>query len=140
MTIILQSTLRKEYLFIDFFRIDPTKTYNFNAPTLVTPASHKIVAKMRYSMSKDTAFNGETMFAPWRSQNPLRITGSVSHYSHHTRQNEELLVKVSGSSPLFTFHVISTRFSKHEMYRLQGFHSIRTKRLKKQKKKRTLWI
>ena len=91
-------------------------------------------------MSKDTAFNGETMFAPWRSQNPLRITGSASHYSHHTRQNEELLVKVSGSPPLVTLHVISTRFSKYETDRLQGFHSIRTKRLKKQKKKRTLWI
>ena len=42
------------------YRIDHTNTYNFNATTLVTPASHKIKAKMRYSMSKDTAFNGET--------------------------------------------------------------------------------
>ena len=77
-TIISQSTLRKEYLSIDFFRIDFTKTYNLNAPTLVTPASHKITAKMHYSMSKDTAFNRETMFAPWRSQNPLRLTQWVN--------------------------------------------------------------
>ena len=33
-------------MFIDrFHRIDPTKTYNFFAPTLVTSASHKITAK-----------------------------------------------------------------------------------------------
>ena len=28
-----------------FHSIDPTKTYNFKAPTLVTSASHKITAK-----------------------------------------------------------------------------------------------
>ena len=33
-------------VFIDrFHSIDPTKTYNFKAPTLVTSASHKITAK-----------------------------------------------------------------------------------------------
>ena len=33
-------------MFIDrFHRIDPTKTYNFFAPTLVTSSSHKITAK-----------------------------------------------------------------------------------------------
>ena len=33
-------------VFIDrFHRIDPTKTYNFKAPTSVTSASHKITAK-----------------------------------------------------------------------------------------------
>ena len=33
-------------VFIDrFHHIDPTKTYNFNAPTLDTSASHKITAK-----------------------------------------------------------------------------------------------
>ena len=42
------------------YRIDHSNTYSFNAPTLVTSASHKIKTKMRYSMSKDTAFNGET--------------------------------------------------------------------------------
>ena len=61
-----------------FFHIDFTKTYNLNAPPLVTPTSHKIMAKMRYSTSKDTAFNRETMFAPWRSQNPLRLTQWVN--------------------------------------------------------------
>ena len=28
-----------------FHSIDPTKTYNFKAPTLVTSASHKMTAK-----------------------------------------------------------------------------------------------
>ena len=38
--------LSQESVFIDrFHRIDPTKTYNFFAPTLVTSASHKITAK-----------------------------------------------------------------------------------------------
>ena len=47
-------------VFIDrFHSIDPTKTYNFKAPTLVTSASHKITAKCGI-LSKDTAFNGET--------------------------------------------------------------------------------
>ena len=31
-----------------------------NVPRLVTSPSHKIVTKMRYSKSKDTAFDGET--------------------------------------------------------------------------------
>ena len=36
----------KQGVFIDrFHSIDPTKTYNFKAPTLVTSASHKITAK-----------------------------------------------------------------------------------------------
>ena len=77
-TIMSQLTLRKVYLSIDFFALITHKTYNFNAPTTVTPASHKIMAKMRCSMSKDTAFNGETMFALWRSQNPLRLTQWVN--------------------------------------------------------------
>ena len=38
--------LSQESVLIDrFHRIDPTKTYNFFAPTLVTSASHKITAK-----------------------------------------------------------------------------------------------
>ena len=58
-----------------------------NAPRLVTSPSHKIVTKMRYSTSKDTAFDEETTLRhtflcsdsqclppPRRSQNPVRIT------------------------------------------------------------------
>ena len=45
-------------------------------PTLVTLASHKIPANMRYSMSKDTAFNRETLLPRTIlcSKNPVRIT------------------------------------------------------------------
>ena len=77
--------LTQDRVFIDrFYRINHTKTYNFHAPTLVASASHKITAKMRYSLQKITAFDEETtlrhtflssrlaMFAPWRSQNSLR--------------------------------------------------------------------
>ena len=45
-------------VFIDI--IYHIETLNFNAATLVTSVSHKIATKMRYSMSKDTAFDGET--------------------------------------------------------------------------------
>ena len=48
-------------MFIDrFYRINHTKTYNLHAPTLVTSASHKITAKMRYSFTKITPFDEET--------------------------------------------------------------------------------
>ena len=39
-----------------FYHINHTKTYNFHAPTLLTPAFHKITAKMHYCLSKITAF------------------------------------------------------------------------------------
>ena len=37
-----------------------TETWNLNALTLVTSASHKITTKMPYSTSKETTFDGET--------------------------------------------------------------------------------
>ena len=75
-------------MFIDrIYRINHTDTWNLNAPILVTSASYKIATKMRYSTSKDTAFDGETTLRhtipcsysqclppPRRSQNPVRIT------------------------------------------------------------------
>jgi len=74
-------------MFIDrMYRINHTETWYLNAPRLVTSPSHKIVTKMRYSTSKDTAFDGKTTLRhtflcsdsqclpPWRSQNPVRIT------------------------------------------------------------------
>ena len=42
------------------YRINHTETFNLNAQTLVTSASHKITTKMRYSFFKDAAFDGET--------------------------------------------------------------------------------
>ena len=55
--------LTQERVFIDrFYRINHTKTYNLHAPTLVTSASHKITAKMRYSFTKITPFDEETTF------------------------------------------------------------------------------
>ena len=55
--------LTQERVFIDrFYRINHTKTYNFHAPTLVTSASHKTTAKMRYSFTKITPFDEETTF------------------------------------------------------------------------------
>ena len=53
--------LTQERVFLDrFYRINYTKTYNFHAPTLVASASHKITAKIRYSLSKISAFDEET--------------------------------------------------------------------------------
>ena len=47
-------------MFIDrFYRINHTKTYNFHATTLVASASHKLTAKMRYSLQKIAAFDEE---------------------------------------------------------------------------------
>ena len=55
--------LTQERVFIDrFYRINHAKTYNFDAPTLVTSASHKITAKMPYSLSKINIFDEETTF------------------------------------------------------------------------------
>ena len=60
-TIYFTVNLTQAGVFMDrIYRIDHSNTYSFNAPTLVTSASHKIKTKKRYSMSKDTAFNGET--------------------------------------------------------------------------------
>ena len=43
-------------------RINHKKIYYFNAPSLGTSASHKIMTKMCYFISKDTVLNGETNF------------------------------------------------------------------------------
>ena len=68
------------------YRIDHTKTYNFNAPTLVTLASHKIMAKMLYSLSKDTAlteqhFYATQFFVATYNVCPLAIPESCAHRS-----------------------------------------------------------
>ena len=80
---ISHSILHKpERTFMDRFHCgNHTKTYNFNTKILVIFMSHKITATIRYSFSDITAFDEDTtfcrtlaMFAPWRSQNTLRIT------------------------------------------------------------------
>ena len=75
-------------MFIDrIHRIDPTKTYNFNAPILFTSASHKIIAKCGILCRKTllSMENNSTsyislyllaMIALWRSHIPVRITKS----------------------------------------------------------------
>ena len=75
------------FAFIDKFHPSyNTKSYNFRAPTFVTPASHKITAKnalffarnhcfwRRNNFMSYISFWRRAMFAPWRSQNPVRIT------------------------------------------------------------------
>ena len=76
-----------------FYHNSQTETYTFHVSTLLNSISDKITAKKRYCLLKIEVFNKETtfahynsflrlaMFAPWRSQNPLRkhrypITGN----------------------------------------------------------------
>ena len=59
--IFLIFTFMQEGVFLDrIYCINHTETYNLNAPTLVTSASHKMTTNMHYSFSKDTVFDGET--------------------------------------------------------------------------------
>jgi len=78
--------------------IDPTKTYNFNGPTLVSSAADKITAKCGILCPNTLLFSTEKQlhaihflsatFAPWRSQNPVRmhkkspITGKSFFFGH----------------------------------------------------------
>ena len=62
---------RKGCLSIDFI-VNHTETYTFHAPTLATYVSHKITAKMRYSLPKITAFNEETILCHTFSSSDLQ--------------------------------------------------------------------
>ena len=78
--------LSQEAVFIDrVHRIDPTKTYNFNGPTLVSSAADKITAKCGILCPKTLLFLPEKQLhaihffaAPcniplWLSHNPVRM-------------------------------------------------------------------
>ena len=72
-------------LFIDrFHRIDPTKTYNFFAPILVTSASHKITAKCyvlcpKTLLLKEKQLHAIQSFEATCNVCPLAIPQSCAH-------------------------------------------------------------
>ena len=94
-------------MFIDrIYRINHTETWNFNAPTLVTSVSHKIMAKCGILCPETLLLTEKqlhaiqfflrlAMFAPWRSQNPVRKTW-VSGYWKIIHSNTSCSVWIVG--------------------------------------------